>query len=150
MHSFGLSTVGFSFLLLSHFGYCVNISIANTKYNIPPSTLSSLALYLGLLVKEPKLWTANLVGIVMGAYYFTSFVRTAPKGMKSSTLPGSINLHIEFILMMAAYVLFFAKNEKSLPIGQLGVLINLAVSAVVVNMVQHFIVAAKLQIQQPS
>jgi hypothetical protein len=125
------------------------VSIANTKDNIIPSSILSLYSLPGLLIKEPKLWTANMVGVILGVYYFTSFVRTAPKGMKSSTLPGSINLHIEFVLMIAAYVLFFAKNEKTLPIGQLGVLINLAVSAVVFC-ADGICITTELHVQQPS
>jgi uncharacterized protein (DUF3820 family) len=82
----------------------------------------------GLLKREPKLWIANVVGTVMGVYYVLSFARIAPKGMKSSTLPGSISLHVDFLLALAAYVLFFAKAEKTFPIAQLGIMINLVVS----------------------
>lgn len=64
----------------------------------------------------------------MSLFYFASFIVTAPRGMKSSSLPGSINLHIEFFIAVLAFVFHFAKQKNILPIGQLGVMINLAVS----------------------
>ena len=41
----------------------------------------------GTMRQEPKVWTANSVGFVLGLYYWAEFVRFSPK--KSPTLPGT-------------------------------------------------------------
>jgi solute carrier family 50 protein (sugar transporter) len=81
----------------------------------------------GILNSEPKLWTANAVGICLSIYYFLSFIRFAPKGIK--TLPGSVDQHIQGFLALLATILYFAKSKAPIPIGNIGVFINLAMYA---------------------
>merc|ERR1719273_95430 len=45
----------------------------------------------GILKREPKVWSCNFCSVLLGLYYFGSFVKYSPK--KSSTLPGSIAQH---------------------------------------------------------
>ena len=52
----------------------------------------------GVLKNDPRIWSANLVGLVLGLYYFLTFIRICPKS--STTLPGSVVNHVRFILAM--------------------------------------------------
>lgn len=82
---------------------------------------------IGLLRSQPKLWTSNIVGFVLSLYYFFSFARFAPSGI--SSLPGSVDQHIQGLIVIAAFTLGAAKLKHSEPIGNLGVFINLAMYA---------------------
>ncbi|CAB9510417.1 Bidirectional sugar transporter [Seminavis robusta] len=81
----------------------------------------------GLLVSEPKLWTANGVGLGLSLYYFLSFARFSPEG--AASLPGTLEQHIQGFVSILAFVLWMAKSKKAGPIGKLGVAINLAMYA---------------------
>lgn len=81
----------------------------------------------GIINSQPKLWTANSVGFVLSLYYFISFARFAPEGVGG--LPGSLNQHIQGFVAIAASTLYFVKANKKVPIGNLGVLINMAMYA---------------------
>lgn len=86
----------------------------------------------GLLKKEPKLWSINSFGLVLGWAYFLSFIRHAPT--KSTTLPGSVNQHFQVILALllattlAATLLTDRKLAISL-IGSVGVLLAILLAA---------------------
>jgi len=41
----------------------------------------------GILKGEPKIWSSNGIGLILGAYYFVEFMRHSPE--KSKTLPGA-------------------------------------------------------------
>jgi len=81
----------------------------------------------GLMNSEPKLWTANLIGLVLSIYYFLSFARYTPNG--AATLPGTFDQHVQGFVSVLAFVLWFARNKKAGPIGKVGVLINMAMYA---------------------
>mmetsp|Transcript_10838 Transcript_10838/g.14350 ORF Transcript_10838/g.14350 Transcript_10838/m.14350 type:complete len:222 (+) Transcript_10838:250-915(+) len=50
----------------------------------------------GVLKSDVRIWSTNVVGLVLGLYYFFSFCRHAPKS--SPTLPGSLMAHVQVIL----------------------------------------------------
>ena len=59
---------------------------------------TSLWCVYGLLKDEVRIWSANLFGLIMSLYFFARFVRFSPKA--SSTLPGSVHRHMQFIFVM--------------------------------------------------
>jgi len=67
------------------------------------------------------------VGFVLNAFYFLSFARFAPPGAMS--LPGTLDQHVQGIVVLVATILWFAKSKKSEPIGQVGFVVNLAMYA---------------------
>jgi len=87
------------------------------------------ALY-GLLKDDPNIWITNLVGLAMGSYYFYHFTRHAPK--KSSSLPGTVQQHVQAIGIVGAtsLLLFFSKTAFSVDlIGYAAVILCLAMFA---------------------
>eukprot|EP00529_Nitzschia_sp_RCC80_P029978 CAMPEP_0113471572 /NCGR_PEP_ID=MMETSP0014_2-20120614/17046_1 /TAXON_ID=2857 /ORGANISM="Nitzschia sp." /LENGTH=309 /DNA_ID=CAMNT_0000364209 /DNA_START=555 /DNA_END=1484 /DNA_ORIENTATION=- /assembly_acc=CAM_ASM_000159 len=51
----------------------------------------------GLVVQNPNIWSANGIGVVLGTFYMTQFIRCLPKpqlSFTSPTLPGSVKQHV--------------------------------------------------------
>mmetsp|Transcript_82379 Transcript_82379/g.123636 ORF Transcript_82379/g.123636 Transcript_82379/m.123636 type:complete len:227 (-) Transcript_82379:210-890(-) len=46
----------------------------------------------GMLKHESKIWGTNSIGLLLGGYYFLSFVKHSPRA--SPTLPGTVQQHI--------------------------------------------------------
>ena len=80
-----------------------------------------------MLISQPKLWTANVIGLTLSSFYFLSYARFTPPG--ASSLPGKLNQHVGWFLALLAFVLWFAKSQNPEPIGQVGLFINLAMYA---------------------
>jgi uncharacterized protein with PQ loop repeat len=64
---------------------------------------------------------------MLSAFYFLSFARFTPKG--ASTLPGTLDQHMQCFVAVVAFVLWFAQKKQPGPIGKVGVVINMAMYA---------------------
>ena len=81
----------------------------------------------GLLLSEPKLWSANVIGLTLSIYYFFSYARLTQPGAVS--LPGTLQQHLQGVATILASVLWQAKQRNSNTLGRLGVAINMALYA---------------------
>jgi solute carrier family 50 protein (sugar transporter) len=81
-----------------------------------------LWLFYGLLRNEAKIWFTNLIGFCFGLFYFSKFVVWAP--LKSPTLPGSVQLHVQVCL--AIFAATFSLTFLS-PLSAAGIIGNIAV-----------------------
>lgn len=81
---------------------------------------------IGILKQERKIWSSNLVGLVLGLYYFFEFVKYAPK--KAPTLPGSVLGHLQGCIGLVLITLFVAlvKAKPAPLVGNLGVILCVA------------------------
>jgi len=94
----------------------------------------------GLLKREPKIWSCNVIGVFLGAYYCVNFVKNLPKHKNASvfdvstpTLPGSVRQHFQGVMavIFGILLLAFAKpfaNTTNL-IGNIGVIICMVMFA---------------------
>jgi uncharacterized protein with PQ loop repeat len=77
----------------------------------------------GLLVREPKIWASNMVGVTCAMYYAHVFTQYCPAA--ASTLPGSVRAHIRGILAIVIATLVIAIvapiNVATYVIGKAGV-----------------------------
>ena len=82
---------------------------------------------IGILKKDPKIWSCNVVALLLGSYYTYIFTRFCPP--TSSTLPGSVRTHFNAIAGIFTFAVMVATQlpvEKAASIlGGLGVLICL-------------------------
>jgi solute carrier family 50 (sugar transporter) len=62
----------------------------------------------GYLKGEPKIYQPNGFGLVLGLYYFVSFLKYAPRS--SPTLPGAVTTHTQAVLAIAMATLFIASR----------------------------------------
>jgi len=81
----------------------------------------------GIINSQPKLWTANGVGFILCLYYFVSFAHYSPEG--ATGLPGSVQQHVQGMMALATAALYYANVKKTKPIGNIGVITNLAMYA---------------------
>ena len=97
------------------------------------SMVASAFLWLvyGVLKQESIIWSANLVGLALGTYYFIVFIRYSPE--KAPTLPGSIMQHVQgcFAVAILTVVLTITlpTMQAATIIGHLGVLFGVAMFA---------------------
>jgi len=81
----------------------------------------------GILKKDPKIWSCNVVAALLGSYYTYVFTRFCPP--KSPTLPGSVKTHFNAIIGIFAFAAMVATQfpaEKAASLlGSLGVTICL-------------------------
>lgn len=85
----------------------------------------------GILTKNPNVWSANVVGFVMGLYYMMSFIQNSPKA--APTLPGSVRLHTTSVLTVIVATLVVAMTpfltDPASLIGPCGVLMTIGMFA---------------------
>lgn len=83
----------------------------------------------GLLVGEFKVWSPNFVGLVLGAYYMTCFMKYAPKS--APTLPGSLRQHQTGVIAVMGATLLLAATlaQPAAYIGPCGVTLTIAMFA---------------------
>ena len=85
--------------------------------------------HLGLMNSIPSLYTASSTGAILGSFYFIAYARLLQQHGKSASLPGSLNQHIQVVVAIVAFSLYFVKANKADPIGKLGLFINIAMYA---------------------
>lgn len=91
------------------------------------SMLSSAFLWVmyGFLKSEPKIWSANGVGLILSIYYVVVFTRYCPK--QSPTLPGSVKQHLQGCVFVIGSTLLIAvalSTPQAAPIiGNAGVVL---------------------------
>mmetsp|Transcript_24913 Transcript_24913/g.42399 ORF Transcript_24913/g.42399 Transcript_24913/m.42399 type:complete len:226 (-) Transcript_24913:94-771(-) len=109
------------------------VSIDRSVGNLPLLPYSSMVsstfvwVVYGILKSEPKVWSANGVGLVLGTYYFLEFIRFSPK--RSSTLPGSVIQHFQGILGFLLLCMGLAYGGGAPWVGYLGVALCVAMFA---------------------
>lgn len=81
----------------------------------------------GIFKSEPKVWSANGVGLVLGTYYFLEFIRFSPK--RSSTLPGSVLQHFQGITCFLVLCMGLSYVGGATFVGYLGVTLCVAMFA---------------------
>lgn len=84
----------------------------------------------GILKGEPKVWSANVIGLFMGLYYMVNFIRHSPKAAPS--LPGSVRLHALTVLILIAATILVAISPLANPaalIGPCGVMLTIGMFA---------------------
>jgi solute carrier family 50 (sugar transporter) len=86
--------------------------------------LSAPHAYKGLVISEPKLYAANVIGLTLSISYFFAFAKLTPPG--SASLPGTLQQHIQGFVSILASVLWMVKTKKKGMLGKLGVAINMA------------------------
>jgi solute carrier family 50 protein (sugar transporter) len=91
---------------------------------LPYSTMVSSAflwLTYGILLNEPKIWSSNGIGLVLGAYYFYEFLQHCPKS--SPTLPGRKEHHVQLVAAVLATTLIATQmlTKPAILIGRVGV-----------------------------
>ena len=84
----------------------------------------------GLLKGEPKIWSANVVGFVLGIYYFWAYCRYIPaKNVSYATLPGSVRQHLQVMgmLMGSTMILILSGwHGRVHALGRISVLFSIA------------------------
>lgn len=99
-----LAPIASILVLMSPIPTIEKIKKERTVGNLPLLPYSSMiaSTYLwcvyGVLKGEPNIWGTNVVGLLLGIYYFISFQKFSPKS--SSTLPGSIKQHMQYIVVI--------------------------------------------------
>ena len=97
------------------------------------SMLSSAFLWVmyGILKSEPKIWSANGVGLVLSIWYMYVFTRYCAK--QSPTLPGSVLQHFQgcaFIICLTVFIaVTFSTAQAAQVIGNAGVVLCIAMFA---------------------
>jgi len=97
------------------------------------SMLSSAFLWVmyGFLKSEPKIWSANGVGLILSIGYVFLFTRYCPK--QSPTLPGSVKQHLQgcaFIMVLTLMVAVALPTLQAAQIiGNAGVVLSVALFA---------------------
>lgn len=84
----------------------------------------------GILRHEPKVWSANVVGLCLGLHYMNEFIRYAPKS--APTLPGSVKQHAMVVIGITAFTLMLALSsmaDAASLIGPAAVLLTIALFA---------------------
>lgn len=125
------------FLSLSSFPTIRNILKKKSVGDLPLLPYSSLvanasiwAAY-GILKREIKLWPCNILGVVLGLYYFRSFVKYSPK--TSTTLPGSVSQHVQAaatgMVGSLAVATILSREKAASILGKLGVGVCIALFA---------------------
>jgi solute carrier family 50 protein (sugar transporter) len=76
-----------------------------------------------VLRKEPSVWGANGVGILLSIFYFLQFLKYAP--VSSETLPGTKGMHIQGFLttasIIAALAVTLPNHTAATIIGNIGI-----------------------------
>jgi solute carrier family 50 (sugar transporter) len=79
----------------------------------------------GLLKSNPSVWSCNGLGLVLGIYYFVSYVKYSPTS--SPILPGTVEQHIQvvggFALMTVLLILSPIPEDPAPFIGRVGCII---------------------------
>lgn len=85
----------------------------------------------GVLKSAPEIWSSNLVGLILGLYYTTSFVRHAPPHAQS--LPGTVRQHVQGVASVVAGTLLVAATQHGASaanwIGKAGIVFCLVMFA---------------------
>jgi solute carrier family 50 protein (sugar transporter) len=85
----------------------------------------------GMMKHEYKIWVTNLIGLLLGTYYFLIFIKYAPH--KSPTLPGSIQQHtnacLAVVLGTFGFVFLSPFNNPAEVIGNIAVIFCVAMFA---------------------
>ena len=79
-------------------------SVSNLPLLPYSSMIASTSLWVtyGFLKRDPRIWSANLVGLVLGTLYMSLFVKQIPNpSTPLSYLPGSAKQHIQACLITA-------------------------------------------------
>ena len=86
-------------------------------------------LSLGLMNSIPSLYIASSSGAILGTIYFLAYARLLQFNGSSTSLPGSLNQHVQVVVAVLAFTLYFVKIGRAEPIGKLGLFINVAMYA---------------------
>lgn len=94
----------------------------------------------GILRSEPRIWSANMLGLILGLYYFLRFIQFSPKA--SPTLPGSVTRHVQFIAIVTVATIGLATTmtdvvQAASIIGMAGVLFAFAMFASPLSVLKH-------------
>lgn len=95
----------------------------------------------GLMKQLPSVWGSNAIGVLLGAYYFTTFAHHC--GPMASNLPGTVEQHLKgsgaIILFNLCLAASGAKNACDI-IGKEGVLFCVILFASPLAALKHVIV----------
>lgn len=83
----------------------------------------------GVILQESKIWASNGIGLLLGSYYFSEFLRHCPE--KSPTLPGSKQQHVQVVaaVMATTLVVAYSLTNPAVWIGRAGVVFCIAMFA---------------------
>ena len=100
---------------------------------------SLLYLAYGLLLHEIRIWLGNAVGLLLGMYYFRSYLPFVPTermlvvGKSSSPLPGTLQQHVQAIGMAVGFVimsiLLASRESAAQLIGTVGMVVCVSLFA---------------------
>lgn len=141
LHSGRLAPIASILVLMSPIPTMEKIKNDRSVGNLPLLPYSSMIVssYLwcvyGVLKNEPNIWSSNGIGLLLGFYYFITFQKFSPKS--SSTFPGSIRQHIQYVLviMSVATILPLMKSmlssiiDTTEAVGKVGVVLCVALFA---------------------
>lgn len=103
-------------------------SVSNLPLLPYSSMIASTSLWVtyGFLKRDPRIWSANLVGLVLGTLYMSLFVKQIPNpSTPLSYLPGSAKQHIQACLITAIAALALAHRSATRAIGLAGVALTM-------------------------
>eukprot|EP00542_Grammatophora_oceanica_P018942 CAMPEP_0194049396 /NCGR_PEP_ID=MMETSP0009_2-20130614/30616_1 /TAXON_ID=210454 /ORGANISM="Grammatophora oceanica, Strain CCMP 410" /LENGTH=233 /DNA_ID=CAMNT_0038695543 /DNA_START=55 /DNA_END=756 /DNA_ORIENTATION=+ len=86
----------------------------------------------GILKQQSKIWSCNVVGLVLGTWYWFQFIKYAPKNnLGKASLPGTVTQHVQAMGAIAAATMilaFFIQDGADL-VGNMGVVLCVAMFA---------------------
>jgi solute carrier family 50 protein (sugar transporter) len=112
---------------------------------LPYSTMiinSMLWFAYGLLKKEIKIYSCNGTGLILGVVYFVHYIKFSPAA--SSTLPGSVQQHVQAILITLIFTVFSMMTPSTDPgwlIGKVGMVFCVGLFASPLSVVRVVIVS---------
>jgi solute carrier family 50 protein (sugar transporter) len=97
----------------------------------------------GLTQKQPKIWSCNGILLVLGIYYFVNFIKFVPS--TSSTLPGTVQQHIQAILATLGFTILamvYPSTDPGWIIGRAGVVVTVLLFASPLSVI-HVVIASQ-------
>ena len=106
---------------------------------------SLLYLTYGLLLREIRIWSGNAIGLLLGCYYFKSYLPFVPTDRvlgvgKASPLPGTLQQHVQAIGVAMAFItmsILLASREMAAQfVGTVGMVVCVSLFASPLSVIQ--------------